>query len=152
MRATLTLIIIGLYAGHALATGDKAALTFGEEITLSNAISVEHAIHEIDKLKHKEILLEGKVSKICEKKGCWMALEGEGSSIRVTFKNYSFFVPKEIVEKRVQAQGVLSEEVMEISEARHYAQDAGKSEAEIQQIRQPSKEYRFVATAVKILY
>ena len=103
-------------------------------------------------MKHKEILLEGKVSKICEKKGCWMALEGEGGSIRVTFKNYSFFVPKEVVEKRVQAQGVLSEEVMEISEARHYAQDAGKSEAEIQQIRQPSKEYRFVATAVKILY
>ncbi len=150
MRAILTLIIIGLCAGHVLAS-DAKPQTFGGGVTLSNAISVEQAINEIDRLKHKEILLEGKVSKMCIKKGCWMALEGANNSVRVTFKNYSFFAPKDVLEKRVQAQGVLSEEVMEISEARHYAEDAGKSEAEIQQIRQPTKEYRFVATAVKIL-
>ncbi len=151
MRAIITLIVISLCAGHALANDANKPQTFGGEITLSNAISVEQAINEIDALKRKEILLEGKVSKMCKKKGCWMALEGENNSIRVTFKNYSFFAPKEVLEKRVQVQGVLSEEVMEISEARHYAEDAGKSEAEIQQIRQPTKEYRFVATAVNIL-
>jgi len=80
-----------------------------------------------------------------------MVLKGTNNSIRVTFKDYGFFVPKDIDEKLVQAQGVLSEEVMNISQARHFAKDAGQSAAEIQRIKQKSKEYRFIATAVKIL-
>ncbi len=151
MRAIFTLIIMSLCAGHAVASGVGSAQTFGQEITLSHAISVDRAVDEIDTLKDKEVLLEGRVSNTCEKKGCWMALDGTDHSIRVTFRNYSFFVPRDIIGKRVQAQGLLSEAMMGISEARHYAEDAGKSEAEIQQIQQPTKEYRLVATAVKIL-
>jgi hypothetical protein len=38
---------------------------------------------------------------------------------------------------------------MSISAARHFAKDAGQSDAEIQRIKQETKEYRFIATAVK---
>ncbi len=151
MKKILILLIMGLCAGYALANESQQVSTFGKEITLSSAMTVEQAIRDINKLENREVLLEGTVSKLCEVKGCWMVLEGGNSSIRVTFKNYDFFVPKDIAGRSVQAQGVLSEEIMGISQARHFAKDAGKSDAEIQQIQQPTKEYRFVATAVKIL-
>ena len=41
---------------------------------------------------------EAKVRRACEKKGCWMELagaEGIGPGMRVTFKDYGFFVPKD---------------------------------------------------------
>jgi len=151
MKRIFILVIIGLCSGYVFASNDQHTLTFGKEITLSNAITVEQAIGDINKLKNQEVLLKGTVSKLCEVKGCWMVLKGENSSVRVTFKNYDFFVPKDIAGKLVQAQGVLSEEVMSISQARHFAKDAGKSDAEIQQIQQQTKEYRLVATAVKTL-
>jgi len=151
MRAIFIFIIITLYAGYALANDDKHVSTFGKKVTISHSISIEHAINDFNKLKSKEILIEGVVSKVCEAKGCWMVLKGANDSIRVTFKDYGFFVPKDIDEKAVQAQGVLSEAVMNISEARHFAKDAGQSDAEVQHIKQKSKEYRFIATAVKIL-
>ncbi len=151
MRAIFIFMIITLYAGYALANDYKHVSTFGKEITISHSISVEHAINNFNKLKNKEILIEGMVGKVCEVKGCWMVLKGANDSIRVTFNDYGFFVPKDIDEKSVQAQGVLSKEVMNISEARHFAKDAGQSAAEIQHIKQKSKEYRFIATAVKIL-
>jgi len=150
MKRIFILIIISLYAGYALANDNQNVSTFGKEITLSDPITVDQAVNGINKLRGQEVLLTGTVTKLCEVKGCWMLLEGENSAIRVTFKNYDFFVPTDISGKSVQAQGVLSEEIMEISQARHFAKDAGKSDAEIQQIQQQTKEYRLVATAVKI--
>jgi len=151
MKAISLFIIITLYASYASASDQQPISTYGEAITLPTPLSIEHAIDNLDTLKNKAILIEGTVSKVCEAKGCWMVIKGTNSSVRVTFNNYGFFVPKDIAEKSVQAQGILYEKVMNISEARHYAQDAGQSSAEIQSIKQASKEYRFVATAVKVL-
>ena len=142
-------MITTLLASHVLASDHDHASTFGEAITHSDAISIEYAIDHINKLKNKEILITGTVNKVCEKKGCWMILKGTKNSIRVTFKEYKFFVPNNIVGKRVNAQGILLEETMSISAARHFAKDAGQSDAEIQRINQKTKEYRFIATAVK---
>ncbi|MBK6732010.1 MAG: DUF4920 domain-containing protein [Bacteroidetes bacterium] len=40
--------------------------------------------------------VKGTVTSVCQNKGCWMKLDlGNGESMRVTFKDYGFFVPKE---------------------------------------------------------
>ena len=36
----------------------------------------------------------GKIIDVCTKKGCWMKLDmGNNNAVRVTFKDYGFFVP-----------------------------------------------------------
>lgn len=122
---------------------------YGAELTLNDPVSVEYAITHFEQLKDKDILIEGITTNACQKKGCWITLKGKDDEIRVTFKDYGFFVPPSLVDKKVQAQGRLYKRTLRVSEAQHYAQDAGKSGQEINSIKQPIEEYRFVAIAVK---
>lgn len=124
---------------------------YGGEITLTQAYSVDDAIAQYASLKDQEILLEGKVTKVCQMKGCWMAFKSQVGLVRVTFKDYGFFVSEGLVGKEVLAQGVMFEETMSVSEARHYAEDAGMPKEEIEKITEPVREFRFVAAAVKEL-
>lgn len=70
--------------------------------------------------------------------------------MRVTFKDYGFFVPKDLEGEQVVMEGVLKRSVSSVDEQRHYAEDAGKSAAEIAAIQQPDTAYTFEAVGVLI--
>lgn len=135
----------------AFADDTKQPGHYGGEITLTEAYSVDDAIAQFARLKDQEILLAGKVTKVCQQKGCWMAFKSRVGLVRVTFKDYGFFVSEELVGKEVLAQGQMFEETMSVSEARHYAKDAGMPKEQVEKITEPVREFRFVAAAVKEL-
>lgn len=94
----------------------------------------------------------GKVVEVCQEKGCWMKLEkSDGKTLMVRFKDYGFFMPKNIVGKEVLMEGDASYREMSVDMQRHYAKDAGKSEEEIQRIREPKRDLQFVAKGVVVL-
>jgi hypothetical protein len=70
------------------------------------------------------VALEGKVRRACERKGCWMELATaateKGPGVRVTFKDYGFFVPVDSAGRSAKVEGVVK--VAELSEerAKHY--------------------------------
>lgn len=70
----------------------------------------------------KTIAVQGKVRKACEKKGCWMELAAsdKGPGVRVTFKDYGFFVPLDSAGRTATVEGVVK--VADLSEetAKHY--------------------------------
>ena len=94
------------------------------------------------------------VNEVCQAKGCWMTLHdakaGEGE-IMVRFKDYGFFVPKDIGGRQVIVEGKAFKSVTPVEELRHYAEDAGKSKDEIMQITEPEQTLSFEATGVKVL-
>lgn len=94
------------------------------------------------------ITLTATVSEVCQVKGCWMILVDGDTKVRVTFKDYAFFMPKDLAGKKVVVEGVLTEEVLSEKDARHYAEDAGKSKAEIAKIKGDQRELGFEATGV----
>jgi Domain of unknown function (DUF4920) len=95
--------------------------------------------------------VKGKVGSVCQVKGCWMEVKmPSGKNMHIDFKDYAFFMPKDIVGKEVIFQGVASNDTMSVEERRHYAEDAGKSEAEIAKITEPELKYQFTATGVLI--
>ena len=73
---------------------------------------------------------------------------GDGQVMRVSFKDYGFFIPKDIVGKTVVMEGTAETTTTPVSELRHYAQDAGKSKEEIEKITEPEKALTFVADGV----
>lgn len=85
-------------------------------------------------------------------KGCWMTVKtDDGEAMRVTFKDYGFFVPKQGVNgKATVIEGVMRKTVTDVAARQHYAQDAGKSQHEVAAISSPAEEYTFVASAVII--
>ena len=89
------------------------------------------------------------VADVCQAKGCWMTVKlDNGETMRVTFKDYGFFVPKDISGKTVVFEGEAKMKTTPVSELQHYAEDAGKSKEEIAKITEPKRELTFVANGV----
>lgn len=128
------------------ATGWK---TYGAEINgegAVEAVSLPSLAAGQDSLVVK---VKGEALSSCSKKGCWMKVAvGEGEEMRVSFKDYAFFVPKDLQGEEVIFEGVLTQKVNDVETLRHYAKDEGASEEELMQITEPQKEYSFEATGV----
>ena len=95
--------------------------------------------------------VQGTILSSCPKKGCWMQVKVETDTLQVTFKDYGFFVPKKGLEnKTVIIEGFAKRDTLSIQKLRHYAEDAGKSKADINQINSPEFKISFVANGVII--
>ena len=76
---------------------------------------------------------------------------GNQDPLRVTFKDYGFFVPKSGVENKMATfSGVCMRKEQSVDELRHYAEDEGKSKEEIEAITEPLITYAFEAEGVTI--
>lgn len=155
-----SLIIVILFAvGIALTTAPtaqaeapkraKRGVFYGAGVTAGERVSLNTAM--TSKAFGRTIRITGKAIEVCQVKGCWMILQDRASKVRVTFKDYGFFMPENIVGRRLALEGVLSLEVLSEKDARHYAEDAGKSKGEIEAIVGDQNEYSFEATGVVVL-
>lgn len=90
-----------------------------------------------------------RVDEVCQMKGCWMRLNLEdGRQVMVRFKDYGFFMPKDIAGKEVIVNGRAFIKETSVDEQRHYAEDAGKSENDIAAITKAKKSFAFEADGV----
>lgn len=133
-------------------TENAALASFGAEIDSKNALNSAEMTEKYQNLAVSDTLktkFSAKVADVCKAKGCWMKLEMEdGSEAMVKFKDYGFFMPKDIEGQRVIVNGKAFVEEMSVDDQRHYAKDGGKSEEEIAQIIKPKKTYGFEADGV----
>ncbi|MDR6923845.1 MULTISPECIES: DUF4920 domain-containing protein [Chryseobacterium] len=120
----------------------------------SKAISVEKLSKKLkkDNKKVENVAIKGKVTDVCEKKGCWLTIQTEDDSqFFVKMKDYAFFVPTALKGKNVVLEGNAERKVTSIDEQKHYAEDAKKPQAEIDAITKPKEEIRFVANGIKVV-
>lgn len=123
---------------------------FGDTINTEKSVSLKEAINELKDKDSVQVKIKGKVSDVCKKKGCWMALSEDGlkDEVRVSFKDYSFFVPMNSEKRTTYCEGWLKKTTQSVEELKHYAKDDGKSEAEIAKITKPENTYEMVAHGV----
>ena len=124
---------------------------YGAEISAEGAVNAA----ELPGMAAKEdtVFVKVKAAALssCPMKGCWMKVRlNEDEEMRVRFKDYAFFVPKDLKGEEVVFEGILTQQVNDVETLRHYAQDAGASEEEINRITEPKKEYSFEATGVLV--
>lgn len=142
----------GDHAKPEKAAGTKPAAdvkSWGSAPTLTSEPIALSAALEKDKIG-TPVRVQGTPSKVCEKKGCWLTLQDGEREVRVTFKDYGFFVPKDIVGKKVVLEGTVKEEEVSEKDRRHYAKDGGATKEEIAKIKGPSKSFTMVATSVTL--
>lgn len=125
---------------------------FGEEFDAKGAINNEEMSEKYIKMTVSDTTqtkFNAVVTDVCKAKGCWMKLQLEnGQETMVRFKDYGFFMPLDIAGKEVVVNGSAFVEEMSVSDQKHYAKDAGKSEAEIAKITEPKKTNSFEAVGV----
>ncbi len=135
---------------------DENLSYFGDKISSEGAITYEDLQL---KLKAEERLdnvkVKAKVTGVCQAKGCWMNLTSivlaSEEQIFVKFKDYGFFMPKDIAGREVIVEGKAYKEVTSVDELRHYAEDEGLEEEQILAITEPKEELKFMAHGVILL-
>jgi len=94
----------------------------------------------------RSVLVEGVVRRACSRMGCWMELapaEG-GPGIRVTFKDYGFFVPTDSAGARARVQGTVEVSELSAAQAAHLSAEGGSLPPGAQ------REVRLVASGVEL--
>ncbi len=87
-------------------------------------------------------IFSGKITQVCQKKGCWMMLTQGDSYARVDFNNHSFFIPKDSYGD-AEVYGTLKEKTYSKKQKEHYESEGAP---ELSQ-----KMYEVVADSVKII-
>lgn len=133
----------------AVLAAPAAASSFGAPVASTETVALADALAKPEAYQGREVVLEGKVAKVCKKKGCWMVLDDGARDVRITFKDYKFFVPKDCEGKTVRAQGVLLRETLSVKTVRHFLKDEGAPKEEIQKVKAPVEAVSFVASGVE---
>lgn len=127
---------------------------FGEKIVADNYIDFDDFVTKLDSEEEINVKLKAKVESVCQAKGCWMNLISDKQTddgVFVKFKDYGFFMPKDISGRYVVVEGKGYKEVTSVDELRHYAEDEGLSKDEIAAITEPKEEIKFMASGVALL-
>ncbi len=109
-------------AGWTLARGDKLS---GAPVVGLARLLEDPAAHQ-----GQVRTVEGTVRQACTSKGCWMELatsaDGKGPGVRVTFKDYAFFVPTDSAGLQARVEGVVSLADLPEAQAKHYESEGAK--------------------------
>lgn len=147
LKSVLGVIVLSAITSFSFAqTGD-----FGDKISDSKEIKASKIDKKLGDQESATMKVEGEIAEVCQMKGCWMTVKtGDNETIRVTFKDYGFFVPKDAAGYKVVFEGEAKKELVDVETLKHYAEDAGKSEAEIAAITEDEMRLTFVASGVRI--
>lgn len=131
---------------------EKEDAFLGESFNVEEEMELINLVSEMENSDSLMAVVEAKVTEVCQAKGCWMKVElPNGESMRVTFKDYGFFMPKDLAGKSVKMNGIAKKEETDVETLKHFSEDAGKSEEEIDQITEPKMDYKFVASGVRLM-
>jgi len=133
-----------------LSAKEASVRTFGKPLSIKKALSLQEALQQPAKYQEQKVLLEGKISDVCQMKGCWLMLSDGERAIRIKFEGYSFFVPKDSRGKKVRAEGRLIQETLSQDMARHFAEEQSTKTGP-SQIKGPQRVVTFEAAGVAIL-
>lgn len=139
----------------AFAAGDEPAPiavvdghpVYGAQMPEGDATSIGTALSAAEKYAGTPQKFSGRVTKVCQKKGCWMVLASGEQSARVMFGKDDFFIPKNTSGDAV-VHGTLILKPMSEAEAKHMAEDGGQDPSKVSG---PAMEVQISATSVMLL-
>jgi hypothetical protein len=122
----------------------------GQPIADEQRVAFADALKEPQAYAGKQVVIEGVVNRVCKKEGCWMEIApaADVQSIRVTFKNHAFFVPKDADGLKFRAAGEFTIRKLDKETVAHLVKEDG---AQIKTNPDgTADEVTFVATGVEL--
>lgn len=130
---------------------DNGVQHFGEKIDEAGVISLDNMLTKVSagEAGTMKIKTTAEVDAVCQVKGCWMTVKKpDGKTMRVTFKDYGFFMPTDIAGKTVIIEGEAKVDTTTVDMLRHFAEDEGLPQEEIEKITEPEVDVTFIADGV----
>lgn len=103
---------------------DAKSETFGAELdeTLQK-VTLKDLVAQSADYVGKPFQLDTKVAKVCQKKGCFFIAQQGDDVMRVTFRDYGFFVPTDSAGKIVTLAGELIKKEITTEQVEHFNKD-----------------------------
>ncbi|WP_052632001.1 DUF4920 domain-containing protein [Pseudoxanthomonas suwonensis] len=139
MRSVLLPVVLLTAAGLAHA-GEP--VRYGEPLPDTAAVPLSEALAAFDQHAGKQQRYSGRITQVCQAKGCWIVLEDNGQTARVMFKDHAFLIPKDS-SGHAEAVGVLSRKELTPEQLEHLREDSKGLEVS-------PVEYRILAEGVEI--
>ena len=150
---TVSLVIFLLVAAFTAAAGAPSEIPpgsdFGAGLTLSELTSLAEVVRAPEKFEARPVLLRGRISDVCQRKGCWVVLRDGGEQVRVRFHDYAFFLPTDVAGSEAFVEGLVNVEELSQKAARHYATESVDGDPD--SIAGPQREVGLTATGVRLV-
>jgi len=148
MRAFSALVLCLAFAIVPTLAGDSKS-HFGAKFTDAKTVKLEDVLASVDSYAGKTVKVEGTIKDVCQQKGCWLVVTDGTRQMRVSFKDYGFFVPKDVKERKVVLEGTVSKKTITEGAAQHYASESA-DKVDPESIQGPQQVIAMVATGVEI--
>ena len=140
------LLVCGL--ARAEAPAPAPVQDFGAGITLDEPTPLGRLLESPERYASEKVLVSGRLTEVCQRKGCWTLLQDGDAQVRVRFLDYGFFLPKDSAGRQAWVEGRVTVRTLSESEARHY--ESERPGGDPQRIRGPQREVGFVASGVRL--
>src|SRR5690606_12591129 len=126
------LISCSVYAQSEIASA-QPGVQYGQGVSGNKFLTLTKLESKLEKDTVYAGTLSGQIVEVCAKKGCFMKLvdKNQDETVTVRFKDYGFFMPQDIVGKKVALEGEAKVTEHSVKQLQHWAEDAGKSQEEI---------------------
>lgn len=126
---------------------DDSVEIFGSVFTLDKgAVDLAEVLQTPTQFLGKQTLINTAIKKVCQKKGCFFIAQIDEQVVRISFKDYGFFIPTDSINKEVQVMGELIQTRLTEQSAKHYREDLGLAKEKLV----AGDTYAFVATGIAI--
>ena len=139
-------------------TGNGASSDLGKNygpvtVDPAKAVGVDKVL-EVNKkmMEPTEFTFEAELVEVCSKAGCWVNVDaGNGETFMVRFKDHFTIPPATAPGTRAYFHGMAFNDTVSVEWLQHFAEDAGKSQEEIDKITEPKFELGFTADGIVLI-
>ncbi len=109
-------------------TAPAPGKTFGAGVSVAEVTSISTILATPDAFKGKTVKVEGMVTDVCPKRGCWFEMAGEGTGQKLKFKvvDGEMVFPVDSKGMYAQAQGQVSVKELSLEESKQHAEYEAK--------------------------
>jgi hypothetical protein len=150
MKALSSLLLISVLIGCASVKSEYGIVKVDE----TASISVAELVSRMDKSKDPQTLtIKAPLSAVCQNAGCWVQVaKPDGKLLMVRFKNHFTIPPTTPLGTESYIHGIAYWDTVSVKMLRHYAEDAGKSQEDINKITQPEFKLNFEGDGIKLVF
>ena len=139
MRLLPTLVLLL----SAAAAGAATPTPYGKPVPAGDTVPVSQAIEAFDIHADRAQRFSGRITEVCQAKGCWMMLEDDGKAARVMFGRHDFHIPQDTTGTAV-VHGVLTRKQLTPEQIEHLGADSASG------VAVDPVEYRITADGIEI--
>ena len=137
-----------------------AVESYGEPMTLDADAAVPVAVVLADPMAYEgeRVRVRGVITEVCKTSGCWMRVGESAEAEQAMFVMFTCdaegnrLIPLEAAGQVGEVEGMVSVETTSVEDARHFAEDAGATDAEIAAITEPRTEVRLAGPSARVRF